>query len=272
MISHLEELRRILTPNAPAVTLRSHTFEFVNAYTNAQFYYSKSFPKLFPFGRGCPTDPLTLTNDIKAHSQKLLKRGGGPYGRRFQQTPSYYFTVYSYLMKQKIGGIATLAQKVSLDGTAQPETIPTIGEVDQLLQYLGSNKIPHCPHVGPSSNPQPHDIVNIKKLIARLVPYSKPLHGTEMGIRYEKKNLMALIPSPVINSVGYWRWFITFAPADLYDHRLYEILCKTDTEDTWAERQIKVNVYKQSSSSSHFQHLKIIKYIVGDVIRQRCSM
>lgn len=177
----------------------------------------------------------------------MLKRGGGPDGRRFQMTPNYYFTVYSYLMKQKIGGVATLAQKKSHDGNALPETIPTVGEVNSLLDYLGSttSEITEGPqHTGQQRSPNTQsttDIASIKKLISRLVPYSKVIPGTEMGIRYEKRNLMALIPSPVVNADGYWRWFITFAPADLFDNRLFEITRKIDNEDfTWEEKYHQV--------------------------------
>ena len=58
-----------------------------------------------------------------------------------------------------------------------------------------------------------------------------------MGIRYE----MAMIPSPIINAHGYWRWFLTFAPADLYDNRLFEIAIAPEINEwSWKERQIQV--------------------------------
>jgi hypothetical protein len=54
---------------------------------------------------------------------------------------------------------------------------------------------------------------------------------------------MTLIPSPVINAAGFWRWFTTFAPADVYDHRLYEILMKNDNESlAWDERKLMVRM------------------------------
>jgi hypothetical protein len=194
----------------------------------------------------------------------MLKRGGGPSGRRFQQTPNYYFTVYNYLMKRKVGGIAMLAQKNHLDGTALPEKVPTVGEVNQLIDYLGSTES----HLDDPTSTVSHscnttttnDMKNIKKLIARLVPYSKHAQGTEMGIRHEKRNLMALIPSPVINGEGFWRWFITFAPADLYDNRLYEIISKTfDETSTWEERQLKVNVLVFNSQQQQDTNVILLK-------------
>ena len=243
-MTQLEELRAILV--TPKVTLRNNDYEFVNGYTNAAYYYSKCFPVLFPYGRGCPSDKYSKCSEIRLHSQKMLKRGGGPNPRRFQQAPNYYFTVYSFLMKQKIGGIATLAQRHSLDGTALPENLPTVGEINNLLDYLsdtsnnaGTETI-ECETK--NDNQSVYDMDKIKRLISRLVPYSRHAQGTEMGIRYEKRNLMALIPSPVINASGYWRWFITFAPADLYDHRLYEILMKVDEKNTsWDEKKILVS-------------------------------
>jgi hypothetical protein len=135
LLTQLEELRAMLAP--AKIIQRNNDFEFVNGYTNSAYYYSKCFPMLFPFGRGCPSDKNSKLSDIRLHSQKMLKRGGGPNPRRFQQSPNYYFTVYSYLMKQKIGGIAALAQKHNLDGTALPENLPTVGEINDLLDYLG---------------------------------------------------------------------------------------------------------------------------------------
>jgi hypothetical protein len=251
VLSQLAELRLLLTTPPANVTIQNQGFEFVSIYTNSLYYYSKCFPILFPYGRGCPSDTNSKLKDIKLHGQKMIKRGGGPSGRRFQQTPNYYFTVYNYLMKKRVGGIAMLAQKSHLDGTALPEKIPTVREVNQLIDYLGSTDShlvePISAATGSSvttANRETNtttDLTNIKKLISRLVPYSKHAQGTEMGIRHEKRNLMALIPSPVINGEGFWRWFITFAPADLYDNRLYEIISKTyDETRTWSQRQIKV--------------------------------
>ena len=239
MMTQLEEMRALLTPGK--VMDRNNVFEFVNAYTNSEYYYSKCFPILFPFGRGCPSDKNSKLNDIKSHSKKMLKRGGGPDGRRFQQSPNYYFTVYSYIMKQKIGGIASLAQRHDHDGTS----LPTVGEINELMDFFSNN-----PRYDESERIETdkqgdvsYDMVRIKKLISRLVPYSRHAQGTEMGIRFEKRNLMALIPSPVINKEGFWRWFITFAPADLYDHRLYEILMKRDNESlTWNEKKLMVRM------------------------------
>lgn len=251
ILSQLAELRQILITQPADIIIQNQSLQFVNIYTNSLYYYARCFPVLFPYGRGCPSDTNSKMKDIKLHAQKMIKRGGGPNGRRFQQTPNYYFTVYNYLMKKRIGGIAMLAQKNHLDGTAMPENIPTVREVNQLIDYLGSTES-HllCPLSADSDGSlstanrianTSSDLTNIKKLVARLVPYSKYAQGTEMGIRHEKRNLMALIPSPVINGDGFWRWFITFAPADLYDNRLYEIISNTNDEtNTWSQRQLKV--------------------------------
>jgi hypothetical protein len=260
VLSQLAELRLLLTTPPANITIQNPSFEFVNIYTNSLYYYAKCFPVLFPYGRGCPSDTNSKLKDIKLHGQKMIKIGGGPSGRRFQQTPNYYFTVYNYLMKKRVGGIAMLAQKSHLDGTALPEKIPTVREVNQLIDYLGSTEShlvePMSAVTGSSvttANRETNtttDLTNIKKLIARLVPYSKHAQGTEMGIRHEKRNLMALIPLPVINGEGFWRWFITFAPADLYDNRLYEIISKTyDETRTWSQRQIKVVIITYVSAN-----------------------
>ena len=64
----------------------------------------------------------------------------------------------------------------------------------------------------------------IRKLMQRLIPFSGNLSGSPTHILYERSKLMAMIPSPLITSQGSWRWFVTMAPADLHEHRLFEIL------------------------------------------------
>jgi hypothetical protein len=68
------------------------------------------------------------------------------------------------------------------------------------------------------------DINKINKLISRLVPYAKSLTGSSLQIMHEKLNLMAMVSSPVINNTAVWRWFLTFAYADLYESRLFELI------------------------------------------------
>ena len=140
-ITQLEELRLLLAPKVPSVTSRSNLYEFVNPYGNSQHFYAKSFPTLFPYGRGCPSDCHSNVHDLRLHSQKMLKRAGGPDGRRFQGCPDYYFSIYSYLMKQRIGGVAFRAQKSCLDGTSLPDNVPTLGEISQLMTYLDRKSV-----------------------------------------------------------------------------------------------------------------------------------
>jgi hypothetical protein len=55
------------------------------------------------------------------------------------------------------------------------------------------------------------------------MPYSQSLKGSAMFIMRERTKLMAMLPSSVITRKGTWRWFVTHAPADLYDPLLYDI-------------------------------------------------
>jgi hypothetical protein len=40
---------------------------------------------------------------------------------------------------------------------------------------------------------------------------------------YERKKLLAMIQSPVVDKFGDWRYFVTFAPAESYDQRLFDV-------------------------------------------------
>lgn len=212
-------------PSAHVRSGMNHTF--VCRYKNPEYYLPRCFPSLYPYGRGCPSDKNCQNMSMSKYIKHMLCLGGGPQPRRFQQNSKFIFTLYTMEMKRKLGGVAYVAQKSSLDD--EPEVAPTIKEINELLAYLDVNDQQRndiSEHIGVSetSTDQCSNEKQMQKLIQRLVPYSNSLQGTISHIAYERAKLMAMIPSPIIRHTGSWRLFFTVAPADLYDSRFYEVV------------------------------------------------
>jgi hypothetical protein len=90
---------------------------------------------------------------------------------------------------------------------------------------------------------QEREANKIRSLLNRLVPYAKQAPGTPMHINYERKNMHAMVTSPVITNDSVWRWFVTFAFADLQESRLFEVILdntqhvdSTPDKRNWEER------------------------------------
>ena len=243
VVSHIEDLANILIDPASKVYERSSQHEFVCQFKNPDYYLSRCFPCLYPYGRGCPSDKFCRSISIAKYTKHMLCIGGGPEPRRFQQSSKFIFTLYNMEMKRKIGGVAYIAQKKNLDESdADIEVAPSIGEINSLLEYLSvpsssSESVPLA-HI--------HDEREMQKLIKRLIPYSISLQGTPTHIAYERVKLMAMIPSPIINKIGLWRLFLTLSPADKYENRFFELVLSSvtdDSQDAWQTRTEKVFIY-----------------------------
>ena len=243
VLNNLEEIRASIGTNDNKIMERNSNFEFVTAYMNPEYYLPRCFPTLFPYGRGCPSDVNGTKITMRAHSAHMLCRGGGPNPRSFQNCTNYIFTMYTMEMKRKIGGVAYIAERKYLDGSREEEdTPPTAEEILNLLSYLEDD-------VGVTNN-MTSNITNndihreeMRHLLNRLIPYAKGLQGTPMQISHEKTKLMAMISSPIINKEGCFRWFTTFAPADLYENRLMEIVQDViidESDNAWLARSEKV--------------------------------
>ena len=84
---------------------------FVNPYKNSHLYWEKCYPLLYPYGRGGPSDMLTVLS-IDQHTTLNMKSAGGKFGRRGQQNPGYIFHSYTYQIRRSISYVTLLAQKV----------------------------------------------------------------------------------------------------------------------------------------------------------------
>ena len=63
----------------------------------------------------------------------------------------------------------------------------------------------------------------IQRIVNSMVPYGSIISGTPLHMALERKKLLAQISSQTVLAEGIWRWFITMAPADVYDSKLYDI-------------------------------------------------
>ena len=256
LVTLLEDLRQSLVQPTKTPFIRTNNHEFVCQYKNPEYYFSRCFASLYPYGRGCPSDKNCREISIAKYIKFALCLGGGPSARRFQQNSKFIFTSYTMEMKRKLGGVAYLAQR------RDPENIcddnpPKIKDVNELLKYLGedavsndtgisdilNNRIGNC---GEESLSQTEfRISEIEKLIKRLVPYSKNLQGSMSHILYERGKLMAMIPSPIITNNGNWRLFFTNAPSDLFESRFYDVVATPICDGSlvsWNLRQQKVSL------------------------------
>lgn len=64
----------------------------------------------------------------------------------------------------------------------------------------------------------------IRLLTKRLVPFAGAIPGSTSFFEMHRKKLLAMLTSNTINQHGTWRWFVTFAPADVYESRIYDVL------------------------------------------------
>ena len=119
-----------------AILHATSSHEFVNPYRDPAYFWAKCFPFLYPYGRGCPSDPDSLVQNLRLHNKQMLMRGGGPQGRRFQQYPNYYFAAYHYESRRKLGGIVSKAQNSKYDGLSEnDDTVITASILSQMKTY-----------------------------------------------------------------------------------------------------------------------------------------
>ena len=64
----------------------------------------------------------------------------------------------------------------------------------------------------------------IRLLTKRLVPFAGAIPGSTSFFELHRKKLLAMLTSNTITQHGIWRWFVTFAPADVYESRLYDVI------------------------------------------------
>jgi len=96
-----------------------------------------------------------------------------------------------------------------------------------------SDTVHNIPIVNSTINKTPAEILHmtskmmddkIRLLTKRLVPFAGSIPGSTSFFELHRKKLLAMLTSNTINQHANWRWFVTFAPADVYESRLYDVI------------------------------------------------
>jgi hypothetical protein len=195
--------------------------------SNPDFFWEKCFPLLFPYGRGGPSDPSATKIEFHKFVKRVLEMGPICCERRFQNNSSFLFAAYTTEMRRKIGGVcarvANLKPNISNlndteDVAAEDESEDfqdiTVKDMTDVICYLNE----------PTSCQSSSGGRNVQRVLRRLTPFSESLKGSPLHMAFERKNLYAIIQSPVILDESVWRYFVTFAPSETYSQRLFDIV------------------------------------------------
>lgn len=240
------------------VILRSNTRPLCDPQ-NYQFFFESAFPNLFPYGIGGMNDIYCVGSESDknlAHfANYSLRQGFESDGRRMQMCSTFILVAYHYEHRRKIGGVCARAssdeRKINNnedDNSLDPDNdIITLGMIEKIKQKLNDKEdilvdndiekesIDNAVETCKPSNRETDDKIN--RLIKRLTPYAKDLAGTLPHILGERKKLLSMICSPTVLSKATWRFFCTFAPADVYESRLFDIITNSDIRGLRAETQ-----------------------------------
>lgn len=172
------------------------------------YFVQKAFVSLYPYGRGGPQSREGLmTDSIDFNSEYIrycLQLGDE---RSFQKCPTFLFFAYHWRMRQKSGIVSYLAS--SNDNSEVVDITAT-----DAREFLSNATSMNAERI--LSKPK------IRSMIGRMVPYAAAVPGTELFFRGEQKKLLSMVNSPVTNSKGQWRYFLTQAQSDLYMPELYD--------------------------------------------------
>jgi hypothetical protein len=111
LVSHIEGICSALIDPSQSTYERNTLHEFVCQFKNPEYYLSRCFACLYPYGRGCPSDKSCGMLSNAKYIKHMLCLGGGPSARRFQQSAGFIFNMYTMEMRRKLGGVAFVAQK-----------------------------------------------------------------------------------------------------------------------------------------------------------------
>lgn len=279
-MSQLENIRNALNVCKDS-TLRNGTSEgivrssaenvYVNVYNAPHFYWEKCFPTLYPYGRGGPSDAYFRMESLEVYFRHVLRRGGGKYGRRFQENSNHIFVSYAYITRTRVKNMAYAATRNETAVTTKALTSQAVVStlVDCLAQSVEDEPLDietlyerqkMKRNVSVEDNAGVADTLlvqndaemlpNIKKLVHRLVPFAKPAVGTPMNMNYERLNMLAMITASCIVSRAQWRWFTTHAYCDKQDSRVFEnVIPNALTLSSWTEREGIVCSYDNKTRS-----------------------
>ena len=128
--SDLEAIKDIILNNDMVRTAGG----YVSVYDKSEkFFWAKSFPDLYPYGRGCQHSKYFDIEKLNKYHKHVLERGNlCKNGRRFQNSYSLIFLMYTYEMNRILNGIVVIAQKGHSNEL-------TVGNVNDLIDHFGND-------------------------------------------------------------------------------------------------------------------------------------
>jgi hypothetical protein len=211
--------------------MRRETGELLRDYETEHFL-QLAFVNLFPYGRGGP-EPRGAFKISTPYLRHLLCLGCQ---REFQQSPNFIFYAYSWQMKTKSSTISYLATKNGQEDTSDPVNI-TVADAKRFIDHIEANRN-RMRSTGYGISGSVHSAESLitetqmQLLANRLQPYTDLVPGTEMYMKSMRKNLLAMISSPVTNRNAMWAYFYTEAQADTYLAELYDNALCSDRHST----------------------------------------
>lgn len=134
LVTKLDDLKRTLQPDPVTRVMRDSIP--VNVYTSPEYYWERTFPTLYPYGMGGPSNTEFALKHLSDYHAHILKRGGGKTGRRFQNNSGSIFATYTYEMKRKVSGMAFAATRTEEIPSAD-NNMTNVGTVKSFLASLG---------------------------------------------------------------------------------------------------------------------------------------
>ena len=206
----LEQLKAVArSAQRPATALNTPVFRRSLLGANivqrheAPDFDAMAFPVLYPYGFGHVPG---MSIDVNYVCHRICS---GLYYRRFQQTPNYLYTHYSFEMKRTVGGISVLAANKTSGSDAM-----TTQDARDLLSFLRDED---------GLQPLPVEkMARIRRIMRMVAPFAQKLPGTKVVMDQEKNKMRSLVNSPVTREAGHWRWFVTHAQSDLFSPLLYD--------------------------------------------------
>lgn len=148
IVSQLEHIRSALhavqtspsrtnTGSTEGIMRSSADNIYVNVFSSPYFYWEKCFPTLYPYGRGGPSDPYYRIESLETYFKHVLRRGGGKYGRRFQNNSNHIFVSYAYVTRNRIKNMAYAATRN--DSAASTKELTSQAVVSTLVDCLAQS-------------------------------------------------------------------------------------------------------------------------------------
>lgn len=189
---------------AAEVTVRlPASTEYVKPHEDA-YFYPKSFPHIFPYGYGGPTDDIrAIPIPTHVYHRHMMTESSG----RAQHCFPLMAAWYRARMMKSSNAAAYIATASSSDSTFK-QTPPSAGQLRAAARFLNLN--PDAPRLEHEQE--------MMEIVAKLMSYGGNLKTTAFHIRKHRAQLQAMLASPDMSRPV---WFLTLSSSDLHWPELF---------------------------------------------------